>query len=920
VCDKSWFIQGNEIVESPEKTVYRQPMLRDRLSVYPMLILRRRNTMRKRLICWVCFASVFGLTCDALALVVNNFQEWNQRTQLADLGGLEITSTGHAKFTARVDHDATDVIIHPGGILETLDTYKLPDGRPQPELSNAYVYGTWNARDIQSFGVERAAYIYMGPEGEINITSNTDSGASYNPLAWVDEAQLGGRSLLLAPELDPAVWSIQIEDLGGGAYRITALGPPPGGAAMPTPEDGATDVARDVVLSWTPGPFAPAVNGHRLYLSENFNDVNDGVGGVTLSESSYNPEKRLELGTTYYWRVDEVNGAPDFTVYPGDVWSFETEPVALTIANVTATASSTASNQGPASAVVDGSGLTDGLHSTDTQAMWSSAFGGPEPTWIQFELDKVYPLHEMWVWNSNTGLESSIGYGFQDVTIEYSLDGIEYATLGTTHEFARAPGVDGYAHNTVIDFGGVQAKYVKLTANTNWAPFPFPQFGLSEIRLLHIPMRARKPQPDQGTTDVPVDVTVSWRAGRQTAEHNVYVSTDEQAVIDGTAPVITVAEASLTPSLDLDSTYYWRVDEINDVETPTTWEGDIWNFSTQEFLVVDDFESYNDIADGEEGSNLVYLTWIDGFDNPSANGSTMGYTVPFEPTMETGTVHSGNQSAPMMYDNTTAAISEVTRTLTAQDWTANGIQTLCLWFFGNPANTPGQLYVKINGVKVNYDGDSANLSRPRWHRWNIDLASVGTNLQSVTSLAIGIDGSGATGLLLLDSIALYRVAPELPVQVYLEAEAAMPLGASWRSYVDPASSGGQHIGSEDGDGNDNDAAPGPEWTASYNFEVPVEGIYTVVLRAQVVGDDSFWVRIPGATAQSHEDPAQAGTGWVKNDIDGSEGEWDWHGVESQDHSDASVSWTLPAGPLTIEIAKREDGVLLDAILIRADID
>jgi len=720
--------------------------------------------VRKKLIYSVFFALVFGLACNASALVVNNFQEWNQRTQLADLEGLEITSTGHARFTARVDHDVTDVIIHPGGILETLDTYKLPDGRPQPELSNAYVYGMWNARDIQSFGVERAAYIYVGPEGEINITSNTDSGASYNPQAWLDEAQLGGRSLLLAPELDPAVWSIQIEDLGGGAYRITAVGPPPGGASMPTPEDGATDVARDVVLNWAPGPFAPAINGHTVFLSQNFDDVNDGVGGITLSESSYSPAQRLELGTTYYWRVDEVNGAPDFTVYPGDIWSFETEPVALTIANVTATASSSAPNQGSASTVVDGSGLTDDLHSTDTQAMWSSDFGAPQPTWIQFELDRVYPLHEMWVWNSNTELESSIGYGFQDVTIEYSLDSVEYATLGTTHEFARAPGADGYAHNTAIDFGGVQAKHVKLTVNANWALFPFPQFGLSEVRFFHIPMRARKPQPDPGTTDVSVDVTVSWRAGRQAAEHNVYVSADEQAVIDGTAPVITVAEASLSPSLNLDSTYYWRVDEVNGVETPTTWEGNIWNFSTQESLVVDGFESYNDIAAGEEGSNLVYETWIDGFDNPSANGSTMGYTVPFEPTMETGTAHSGIQSAPMMYDNTTAAVSEVTRALTAQDWTANGIQTLCLWFFGDPANTPGQLYAKINGVRVNYDGPAGNLPLPSWQVWNIDLASVATNLQSVTSLAVGVDAVGAKGLLLLDDIGLYRMAPEPPNQ------------------------------------------------------------------------------------------------------------------------------------------------------------
>ncbi|MHC4633520.1 MAG: hypothetical protein ACYS9C_19915 [Planctomycetota bacterium] len=58
--------------------------------------------MCRGLICLVFFVLVFGLACNASALVVSGFQEWNQRIQLADIGGLEITSTGHAKFTARV--------------------------------------------------------------------------------------------------------------------------------------------------------------------------------------------------------------------------------------------------------------------------------------------------------------------------------------------------------------------------------------------------------------------------------------------------------------------------------------------------------------------------------------------------------------------------------------------------------------------------------------------------------------------------------------------------------------------------------------------------------------------------------------------------------------------------------------------------
>jgi hypothetical protein len=452
-----------------------------------------------------------------------------------------------------------------------------------------------------------------------------------------------------------------------------------------------------------------------------------------------------------------VNGAPDFTVYPGDVWSFETEPVGLPVINVTATASSTATNQGPPSAVVDGSGLTDGLHSATLAHMWSSAFGAEQPSWIQFELDRVYPLHEMLVWNSNTELESSIGYGFKDVTIEYSLDGVEYATLGTTHEFARAPGVADYAHNTTIEFGGAQAKYVKLTANSNWGGF-LPQFGLSEVRLFHIPMRARKPQPDPGATDVSVDVTLTWRSGRQAAEHKVYVSADEQAVIDGTAPVTTVTEASLSPSsLELGTTYYWRVDEVNNAETPTIWQGDILSFSTQEFIAVEDFESYNDIDPPDPESNRIFESWLDGFAD-TTNGALVGHDPPEPSYLERTTVHGGGQSLPLFYSNTGgAAYSEAGHTFAApQDWSKHGVQTLVLWFHGSPGNT-GQLYVKINGVKVSYPGAAANLALPGWQVWNIDLASVGTNLQSVAGLAVGVDGSGAAGTLFLDEIGLHKV-------------------------------------------------------------------------------------------------------------------------------------------------------------------
>ncbi|GAI53243.1 unnamed protein product, partial [marine sediment metagenome] len=214
-----------------------------------------------------------------------------------------------------------------------------------------------------------------------------------------------------------------------------------------------------------------------------------------------------------------------------------------------------------------------------------------------------------------------------------------YTTLGTTHEFVRAPGAVDYAHNTTVDFGGTAAKYVRLTANSNWGGV-LEKYGLSEVHFFHIPVHATEPSPDSGTTDVDVDVVLGFKAGREADTHNVYFSSDEQAVIESTAPVATVTETSFGPlSLDLGTTYYWRVDEVNEAETPTAWESDLWSFTTTDHLVVDDFEDYNDYPPDE-----VFSTWLDGY-GVATNGSTAGYADPDflagEHFVETTIVHGG---------------------------------------------------------------------------------------------------------------------------------------------------------------------------------------------------------------------------------------------------------------------------------------
>ena len=545
-------------------------------------------------------------------------------------------------------------------------------------------------------------------------------------------------------------------------------------AIDPSPPDMATDVLRDVVLSWEPGELA---NTHNVYLGTVFDDVNDAVLADAVSPgqtaATYDPG-RLDFGQTYYWRIDEVNAPPDSTIFKGFVWSFTTELLAYQIENVIATASSSNVGGGAENTVNDSGVDANDLHSTETTDMWLSSPDGDGPAWIEYEFDRVSKLHEMWVWNHNTSLEQIYGFGFKDVSVEYSADGIDYKALGTTHEFAQAPGTPGYAHET-IDFEGAAAKYVRLTANSTWGS---PLGGLSEVRFFYIPVNAREPSPNSGATDVDMNVTLGWRAGREAATHNVYLGTDEQAVIDGAVVPVSVTDASFSSAFDLDSTYYWRIDEVNDTETPTTWQGDVWDFTTPEFIVVEDFESYNDIEAGQEGSNLIYLTWADGFDNPPVNGSTIGYTEAFQPTMESSIVYDGRQSVPLSYNNTVATYSEVTANVASlqagQDWSKYGIKGLTLRFYGDPNNAPQQMYVQVNGSKVAYDGDAENVKLADWQMWYIDLASLGVSLGNVTELAIGFDrmgGVGGQGMVLIDAVRLRR-APAVILQPTVWTEKA----------------------------------------------------------------------------------------------------------------------------------------------------
>jgi hypothetical protein len=460
-------------------------------------------------------------------------------------------------------------------------------------------------------------------------------------------------------------------------------------ASEPVPEDGATDVVRDVLFAWAAGDGATT---HNVYLGVSFADVNGAPLADAVragqAETSYQPENLLAYGQTYYWRVDEVNGV-DGQVTKGAVWTFTVEPYAYSVRNVKATASSAQASMGPQN-TINGSGLdAQGLHSIEAKDMWLSA--GVKPNWIQFEFDGVYKLQEMWVWNSNQLIEGLVGFGAKNVKIEYSLDGAAWTELAGAPEFARAAGQAAYTHNTTVDFAGASAKYVKLTIDSSWGGMATA--GLSEVQFLSVPVQAREPVPPTAATGVDLDATLNWRPGREAASHKVYFAKDVAAVTAGTAAAQTVTDHSFSPTaVEFGTTYYWRVDEVSGAETPGTYEGPVWNYVTREYAVIDDFEGYTD----DEGSR-IYEFWVDGVTD-GKSGSTVGYMQ--APFAERKTVHGGKQSMPLAYDNSASfTVSEAELAFdTAQNWTGNGADSLVVWFRGQ---TPGFAEVASGNIFMN---------------------------------------------------------------------------------------------------------------------------------------------------------------------------------------------------------------------------
>jgi PA14 domain/Concanavalin A-like lectin/glucanases superfamily len=446
---------------------------------------------------------------------------------------------------------------------------------------------------------------------------------------------------------------------------------PPKKAYNPQPADGAKFIdPNKATLSWTAGFGAKL---HTVYFGDDLNTVTNATGGVSQALTTYSPGV-LEAGKTYYWRVDEFDAV---NTYKGDVWSFTTAKI----------------GGGVKGQYFKGMNFdTFVLSRIDPQINfnWGDP-GGPDPA------VGVDNFSARWTGEVEAAFtETYTFYTTSDDGVRLWIDGQLLVDNWTNHASTENSGkIDLVAGQSY----SLQMEYYENTggavAELSWSSPHTPKQIIPQAALSP-PVKANNPKPVNGATGTSLQPVLTWNPGDFAASHDVYFGTDANAVSSATktSPEYkgskNLGDESYSPGkLDWFTTYYWRVDEVNNVNPDSPWVGHLWSFTTGDFLLIDDFESYN------SGDNQIWYAWHDGLGYGAAGtadyfagngtGSAVGDETTNSYTEET-IVHGGRQSMPLSYDNNKQGFAKYSETefkLTyPRDWTEQSVGELSLWFRG----------------------------------------------------------------------------------------------------------------------------------------------------------------------------------------------------------------------------------------------
>ena len=498
---------------------------------------------------------------------------------------------------------------------------------------------------------------------------------------------------------------LQIIEGGGAEPYPFAYGP--------GPEDGAMHMDDWVNLAWSSG--AKAVS-HDVYMGDDFDAVNDAARDSEVFRGNQmiefmiagfpgNPyPEGLVPGTTYYWRIDEVNDADPNSPWKGDIWSFSIPP-------------KTAYNPDPA----DGAELVD---PNNIALSWTPGFEAM--------------LHTIYFGDDYDQVDNAAG-GAPMGTATFNPGPLERDKV----YYWRVDELDALA-----TYKGDIWSFTTPGAVGN----PQPPYGAMDVGMDTILSWAPSDSASSHELYIGTD---------KDAVRNAHTGSPEYKGSKALG-----AESHDPGLLEADTIYYWRVDEVDG--QGNTAKGPIWIFTTGAFILVDDFESYTDDDPNNEAIWQTWIDGYEVPDNGAQVGYlTPPYaeqtivhggsqSMPLLYTNEDGVT---NSQVTLTLSSTRDWTDEGAGVLSL--WlrgTSGNAADPVYVAVSNPAGPPA--------VVANNDPEAATVTT--WKEWRISLqtlADQGISLTDVDKIAIGVGIQsgmatvGGTGTIYIDDIRLYRAGP-----------------------------------------------------------------------------------------------------------------------------------------------------------------
>ncbi|MHC4739837.1 MAG: hypothetical protein ACYS9Y_13105, partial [Planctomycetota bacterium] len=473
----------------------------------------------------------------------------------------------------------------------------------------------------------------------------------------------------------------------GNVWSFTTIVAAPGQASSPSPADSAANIAVDADLSWTAGSEATS---HDVYFGTSSPGTFQGNQAATTFDTG-----TMDNDTTYYWRIDEVNAGGTTT---GNVWSF------TTIVAAPAQASSPSPADSAANIAVD------------VDLSWTAGSGATS--------------HDVYFGTSSPGSYQGnqsattfdTGTMANDTTYYWRIDEVNAAgtTTGTVWSFTTIVAAPGSASNPSPANG---AANVNINANLSWtagsgatshdvyfgtsSPGSFQgnqaaatfdtgtmandttyYWRIDEVNaggtttgtvwnfttIVAAPAQATNPNPANTATDVDINANLSWTAGSGATSHDVYFGTSSPGSFQGNQAAATFDPGTMAN----DTTYYWRIDEVNAGGTTT---GTVWSFTTEDTPVPPPGQASNPTP-ADSAANVAVNTDL----NWTAGSDTTSHDVYFG-TSSPGAFQ-GNQTATTFDPGTMA--NDTTYYWRIDEVGLGGTTTGNVWSFTTIVAAPGQ--------------------------------------------------------------------------------------------------------------------------------------------------------------------------------------------------------------------------------------